>query len=54
MNRTNGFAVEVSDILVGGSGDPVLVIFKKVGLEIETVFGKRLGQALLDCDNRQQ
>ena len=51
MNRTNGFAVEVSDILVGGS---VLVIFKKVGLEIETVFGKRLGRALLDCDSRQQ
>jgi hypothetical protein len=51
MNWTNGFAVEVSDILVGGS---VLVIFKKITVEIETVFGKRLGQALLDCDNRQQ
>jgi hypothetical protein len=34
--------------------DPVLVIFKKVTVEIETVFGKRLGQALLDFDNRQQ
>jgi hypothetical protein len=34
--------------------DPVLAIFKKVTVEIETVFGKRLGQALLDCDNRQQ
>ena len=34
--------------------DPVLVIFKKVTVEIETVFGKRLGQALPECDNRQQ
>jgi hypothetical protein len=47
-----GTAVEVSEILVSGSGSSH--IQKGVTVETETVHWKRLGQALPECDNRHQ
>mmetsp|Transcript_13222 Transcript_13222/g.23937 ORF Transcript_13222/g.23937 Transcript_13222/m.23937 type:complete len:88 (+) Transcript_13222:88-351(+) len=52
IGLSGGTAVEVSEILVSGSGSSH--IQKGVTVETETVHWKRLGQALPECDNRHQ